>query len=104
MSNQFDSELYWWRTESWATHARTGATCYVKDRRVGHRDDKPPDPAKPWRWRILAPNGVDLAGWSASEVAARAAVRRRLAKLPAVELDLGRGPQLHATGSTHPRS
>lgn len=85
MSNQFDSELRWIRTESFANHARTQSTALLKDYRIGVPREK--WPPKPWYWSIVSPGGSSLEGWSASEASARAAVRRRLAKLPTAELD-----------------
>lgn len=79
MSNQFDSDLLWRRTESLAIHDRTGACCRIWDGRIGVLRSQWPE--KPWSWTIVGP-GVTLNGWSASEASARAAVRRRLAKLP----------------------
>lgn len=79
MPNQFDAELVYRRTESVAIHERTGAVCLVRDEFFRGRPGATAELS--WFWRIVA-DGVRLEGWSRTEGLARAAVRRRVAKLP----------------------
>ncbi len=65
--------LYWWRRSSVAFCERTGATCQVWQ--VGRLDSV-------WYWHVECASCLTQRGESKSEMGARAAVRRVLAKLP----------------------